>query len=865
MSNKHNLPDLLRNNAACSVLAVIAGIQFECLVRVLHRIGKSKQDTLFNILCHILKLKMRQCEICKNAENVLNNHDCDNSFKKLSEIHISEGAYTKLCIKETILNKSCVTDNNILKFLTYTFFCDLKVLLIKTKSKEIPLNKHKVSGIATDKDLAQMVKKFFSDLKDFSIVTESKETQLRVHEDKKPKLKSVELNGSSSITDVGECVKSKPVSYKTEQQNDSRNTDGESQLLDLWVKQKQIPTTAPVYHVYMTQVKSHPQTVNGIPWNLLNAEQFRLVTFAQYPHTAKKSAILLANEGFAYCGSGRDEDDTVICYFCCALKQGWHESEDIQAAHRILSPDCCMVTGANCNNIPMTLPVNGESLFTRFYSPDVANENTTQSARYKRKNELECDGSEGSTLAENRNNVAAQASQASRDIGSVPVSELSKSVNQTDVRPGASNTPMNLESTRPNAAHNHPVNSGAPSHNVSSNSSLVSPSSASVIPNGTPAVSAQLGSVNNVSSTETAAASSRQATAVQTPGSDRQPTIQQTTATSPSHVNQSPQNSASVGGTTTSTNQSTQNSASAGGTTSTNQSASQPQGNSSESATGNAQNKAPTYGDLGIITERPKRFEYAVTATRFASFEHWPRDHPLKKEDLAEAGFYYAGYGDCARCFYCGGGLRNWEDDDNVWVEHARWFPKCAYIRQTVGQQFVDTVQELNKHNDKITYKMVTDKMGSSAASFQLDTRSMPLKRDPAVLTVLEMGYCEKDVIEAAKYVKDTYGTLSSDKVFEKLEMDGKSRSGADPLASPSGSSKRGTNPAKDEQVMNKLKEENSQLRQQTVCKICMDKEVAVVFLPCGHFVSCTDCAAAMKDCPVCRKQVRGIVRAFMG
>ncbi|KAK6993405.1 baculoviral IAP repeat-containing protein 7 [Biomphalaria glabrata] len=50
------------------------------------------------------------------------------------------------------------------------------------------------------------------------------------------------------------------------------------------------------------------------------------------------------------------------------------------------------------------------------------------------------------------------------------------------------------------------------------------------------------------------------------------------------------------------------------------------------------------------------------------------------------------GYSDCARCFYCGGGLRNWGDEDDVWVEHARWFPKCAYIRQQMGQVFVDTV-----------------------------------------------------------------------------------------------------------------------------------------------------------------------------
>lgn len=62
-----------------------------------------------------------------------------------------------------------------------------------------------------------------------------------------------------------------------------------------------------------------------------------------------------------------------------------------------------------------------------------------------------------------------------------------------------------------------------------------------------------------------------------------------------------------------------------------------------------------------------------------------------------------AGYGDCARCFYCGGGLRNWDENDNVFVEHARWFPKCGFIRQKVGQAFIDAVQKLNKEQDQVS------------------------------------------------------------------------------------------------------------------------------------------------------------------
>lgn len=47
-------------------------------------------------------------------------------------------------------------------------------------------------------------------------------------------------------------------------------------------------------------------------------------------------------------------------------------------------------------------------------------------------------------------------------------------------------------------------------------------------------------------------------------------------------------------------------------------------------------------------------------------------------------------------------------------------------------------------------------------------------------------------------------------------------------------------------------------------CKICMAEEVGVVFLPCGHLLSCVMCAPAMSTCPLCRQLIRGRVRTFL-
>jgi baculoviral IAP repeat-containing protein 2/3 len=40
-------------------------------------------------------------------------------------------------------------------------------------------------------------------------------------------------------------------------------------------------------------------------------------------------------------------------------------------------------------------------------------------------------------------------------------------------------------------------------------------------------------------------------------------------------------------------------------------------------------------------------------------------------------------------------------------------------------------------------------------------------------------------------------------------------------------------------------------------CKICMDEEVGVVFLPCGHLLSCVMCAPAITNCPLCRREIQ--------
>ena len=46
-------------------------------------------------------------------------------------------------------------------------------------------------------------------------------------------------------------------------------------------------------------------------------------------------------------------------------------------------------------------------------------------------------------------------------------------------------------------------------------------------------------------------------------------------------------------------------------------------------------------------------------------------------------------------------------------------------------------------------------------------------------------------------------------------------------------------------------------------CRICLERELRIAFLPCGHLCACAMCGAGLTHCPICRKEVDVTVRIF--
>ena len=58
----------------------------------------------------------------------------------------------------------------------------------------------------------------------------------------------------------------------------------------------------------------------------------------------------------------------------------------------------------------------------------------------------------------------------------------------------------------------------------------------------------------------------------------------------------------------------------------------------------------------------------------------------------------------------------------------------------------------------------------------------------------------------------------------------------------------------------NKLKD----MEEAKVCKICMDQDVCIAFIPCGHLLTCMECASKCLNCPMCRKPIQSQIKTFM-
>lgn len=67
-----------------------------------------------------------------------------------------------------------------------------------------------------------------------------------------------------------------------------------------------------------------------------------------------------------------------------------------------------------------------------------------------------------------------------------------------------------------------------------------------------------------------------------------------------------------------------------------------------------------------------------------------------------------------------------------------------------------------------------------------------------------------------------------------------------------------------DDQAWWDVETENKRLKSMKTCKICLEADISVVYMPCGHLICCDGCASLVSRCGVCETPVRDTVKIYM-
>ncbi|XP_035505842.1 E3 ubiquitin-protein ligase XIAP [Scophthalmus maximus] len=198
--------------------------------------------------------------------------------------------------------------------------------------------------------------------------------------------------------------------------------------------------------------------------------------------------------------------------------------------------------------------------------------------------------------------------------------------------------------------------------------------------------------------------------------------------------------------------------------------------------------------------------------------------HPIDHERLARAGLYSTGSRDGVLCFRCGGGLKGWQPEEDPWEEHAKHYPGCSFVLAEKGAEFVNSIQLQDPRRNRAT--------SSHQNGFSGNTKEV--LRSHVAQKAIEMGL-SPCVVEKT--------------ILEKISRTGSGYCSLEALMEDCINSSPESDAAKqDEDPLEKL----MKLQREKQCKICMDRDISIVFIPCGHLVTCEQCSKSLIKCPIC-------------
>jgi len=287
----------------------------------------------------------------------------------------------------------------------------------------------------------------------------------------------------------------------------------------------------------------------------------------------------------------------------------------------------------------------------------------------------------------------------------------------------------------------------------------------------------------------------------------------------------------------------------------------------------------------------PVHPQFENLEARIASFENWPHrsmnSFPLI-EILAEAGFYHVPepngqHSDLAICYYCNARLHNWEQGDCPWLEHVRNHQPCNFILRKRGPNYVTWVRTV--YLAEVTENYIIPSVrhyyrsGIQSATTTVVDKTQKWSEisedfdnyDVLKGAVMLLGEDRKDELI------DTIRTqlFENDRIFKNsgellqflinLESNTlRTETIPKPRIQPAQKLESFIIENLESESQDKLIEKINDLQIEIACKICLNYRADVVFYPCSHLASCSQCAEKVQDCPICRGKITKASKIYL-
>ncbi|XP_071948685.1 E3 ubiquitin-protein ligase XIAP-like [Antedon mediterranea] len=230
---------------------------------------------------------------------------------------------------------------------------------------------------------------------------------------------------------------------------------------------------------------------------------------------------------------------------------------------------------------------------------------------------------------------------------------------------------------------------------------------------------------------------------------------------------------------------------------------------------------------------------------------------------IAEAGFFAIDVEAGRACYNCAIVLdfRSTDERCDPLFEHASFYPFCDLLIRTKDGWKEKEKEEEEEEEEKKKGDVWKNKATSAITVACLLEKEM--KRKP-VQQVIEMGYTidsvENVVLQKLKEGKHFDSVVQLfDAVTTQLAQKEDGEKSAEVVAKPPAHA----SDSKDKSIVD-LRSKVTQLLDQRLCKVCMEQDSNICFLPCGHISACESCGRQLSECPICRGVIDTQTKIFL-